>query len=66
MRQVHSGDVQFLPRRSDGTARARRPELRETRTQQSQRLFDDLVGDNLQDYLTKYPDADLSGHKSIE
>ena len=67
MRQVHSGDVQFLtaPLGRYGTSSDGQSYV-QLAPKQSQRLFDDLVSDNLQDYLTKYPDADLSGHKSIE
>jgi anionic cell wall polymer biosynthesis LytR-Cps2A-Psr (LCP) family protein len=67
MRQVHSGDVQFLtaPLGSYGTSADGQSYVK-LAPKQTKRLFNSVDNDNLDDYLAKYPDADLSGHKSIE
>jgi LCP family protein required for cell wall assembly len=67
LRHIHSPDVQFLtaPLGRYGTSADGQSYVK-LAPKQSQRLFSDIDSDNLEDYLARYPDADLSGNRTIE
>jgi LCP family protein required for cell wall assembly len=63
---IHASDVQFLqaPFGSYGTSSDGQSYVN-LAPRQSQRLFEDIKNDNLEDYLAQYPDALLDGDKQV-
>jgi LCP family protein required for cell wall assembly len=66
LRNIHASDVQFLqaPFGSYGTSSDGQSYV-SLAPRQSQRLFDDIKSDSLDDYLAKYPNALLDGDKQV-
>jgi LCP family protein required for cell wall assembly len=65
LRSIHASDVQFLTAPLGTYDTVDGQSIVRLAPNQSDRLFDDVDNDNLDDYLERYPDADLGGDRQI-
>ena len=66
LRSLHASDVDFLTAPLGSYDTVDGQSIVRLAPKQSQRLFDDVDGDNIQDYLDRYPDAKLDDDRSID